>query len=473
MPRVEAGIDVAQLAEACEQQCGADEEHQRERNLGHHEHAERALTCTGRAAPFLLQGDIDVGARRVQRRHQPEDHARDERDAHREQQRPHVDVNLVRTRNRRCRGAREHVSQPRCQQGARDAAGKREQQALDDQLPDNAPASGAQRQSNRDLALTRRSAGEQQVRDIRARDQEHAPDRGKQHQHWCPCVADDLVFERHQRHAGEVLRGVVGGERCSRQLGDGQLACDARRETRVDGERVSLVRRRELRCQRLGHDEVDATHEGELRRQHADNDGRLALDAHCAADRVWRAAEAILPETIADEQHVSTPRLLVFAGKGTAGDRRQAEQRKELCGYPQRRQSIGRAVDGHGEPRIAEDRGVLDDAAAARPRQVFLCGDDRPLESRLGPGFADDEQPIRIGEGERPQQHRIGRAEHRRGRANAEREDHERRRCEARAAQEHAGRESQVFQHEIVLFGSDGRHRIHAEHASCGEPFRD
>ena len=53
---------------------------------------------------------------------------------------------------------------------------KREQQAFREQLPDDAPPRGAKRQSDANLALASDAAREQQVRDVRATDQQDQPE---------------------------------------------------------------------------------------------------------------------------------------------------------------------------------------------------------------------------------------------------------------------------------------------------------
>ena len=59
-----------------------------------------------------------------------------------------------------------------------------EDDAFDEQLLHDAPAAGAHRQSDRDLALPRRGARQQQAGEVRARDQQHhAGDRGQDQQH--------------------------------------------------------------------------------------------------------------------------------------------------------------------------------------------------------------------------------------------------------------------------------------------------
>ena len=63
-----------------------------------------------------------------------------------------------------------------------DAAGEREQQALDQQLPDDAPARRAHRVAHRHLARPRRRARQQQVGDVGAGDEQHEADRAHQRQ---------------------------------------------------------------------------------------------------------------------------------------------------------------------------------------------------------------------------------------------------------------------------------------------------
>ena len=58
---------------------------------------------------------------------------------------------------------------------ARESAEARKQQALGDHLPDEPPAARAERRANGHLALPRRRAHEQQVRDVHAGEQQHEP----------------------------------------------------------------------------------------------------------------------------------------------------------------------------------------------------------------------------------------------------------------------------------------------------------
>ena len=61
-----------------------------------------------------------------------------------------------------------------------DAAGEREQHALDQRLRDDLPPRRADRQAHRGLAAARDRAREQQVGDVGARDQQHEPAHAEQ-----------------------------------------------------------------------------------------------------------------------------------------------------------------------------------------------------------------------------------------------------------------------------------------------------
>ena len=61
-------------------------------------------------------------------------------------------------------------------------------------------ATRAERETDRHLAMPRRRAREQHVRDVRAGDEQHEPDGAEQHQECRADVADDHGVERRDRH---------------------------------------------------------------------------------------------------------------------------------------------------------------------------------------------------------------------------------------------------------------------------------
>ena len=132
---------------------------------------------------LFAQRAIELRPRRLQRRHEPEHDRRRQSEAGREQ--PDAEVGLGRDRARHAferHHAEQQIADPDREHQSDDAAGDREHEALGERLADQPAASGAERQPHRDLLLPRRRAAQQQVGDVRARDQQHEADHGHQHE---------------------------------------------------------------------------------------------------------------------------------------------------------------------------------------------------------------------------------------------------------------------------------------------------
>ena len=82
---------------------------------------------------------------------------------------------------------------------AEHAAGERQHDALGQQLADDAAAAGADRRADRDLAPPAGRAHQQQVRDVRARDQQHEADGAGEHRAASAHVADERFLKRRPR----------------------------------------------------------------------------------------------------------------------------------------------------------------------------------------------------------------------------------------------------------------------------------
>ena len=74
------------------------------------------------------------------------------------------------------------------------AAGDRQQHAFGHELPEQPAAAGAKRRAHRELAVTCLGARQQQVREVRAGDQQHEADRGLQHPDRAAGAAEDLLL---------------------------------------------------------------------------------------------------------------------------------------------------------------------------------------------------------------------------------------------------------------------------------------
>ena len=89
------------------------------------------------------------------------------------------------------------------------AAGDGQLEAFGEQLLHEPRTGGTQRHPNRQLSLPRGGAGEQQVTDVRARDQEHDRDARHQHDENLSILAAQIDFRRREASAeidGEKAR---------------------------------------------------------------------------------------------------------------------------------------------------------------------------------------------------------------------------------------------------------------------------
>ena len=237
------------------------------------------------------------------------------------------------------------IEQPRADDRdaeADDAAGGGEQQALDQQLPHDAPARRAHRVAHRDLARPCRRARQQQVGDVGAGDQQDEADRAHQGQeHDADRAGVEAFVERLDDADGELL--VAG--RMSRgqalddavELGPRLRGGDAGLQAREHGEvadvaAAALLRRRDRRHPQLGVGrELDAG------RHHADHRGRLAVDADRQAEHAAIAAVARLPQRVAEDHHALGARLVVAAPEAAAEEHRLAQDVEGVGGDPDAR----------------------------------------------------------------------------------------------------------------------------------------
>ncbi len=172
---VETLVDGEQPVEAAQEQAGADEQGERERHLGHDERAAQALAGrpAGGPARAFFHHLGQVRPRGAQRREEAEEQPREEGQGQRETQDLRIDRGLGEPRHAaRAERAQTRHAGPGHEHTAA-AANERQQQALDQQLPHEAPARRAERRPDGDLPPPHRRAREQQVRHVGARDEEH------------------------------------------------------------------------------------------------------------------------------------------------------------------------------------------------------------------------------------------------------------------------------------------------------------
>ena len=179
MQRIEPGINREQMLQATQQQSGAHQQHEGERDFGHNQSSAQPLVTTSGSMRALLQSELQVPARRMQRRNKPDHHPDHCRDSERESEDCAVNANRAYPRQS---GWTERHKRPYTE--FRDDHSKRaaqygKQQALGEQLPNHPRSSRAQRDSYRKLAASLCPASQQQIRHISGGDREHQHDRAK------------------------------------------------------------------------------------------------------------------------------------------------------------------------------------------------------------------------------------------------------------------------------------------------------
>ena len=151
--------------------------------------------------------------------------------------------------------------------------------------------------------------------------------------------------------------------------------------------------------------------EGEARRHHANHLGRLVAEENGPADDTRIAAEASVPETVAEDGDARRVRTVVICGDDASEQRADAEQREELrrhhlrlqarrisgLGQRQRRRAPG------GEPLDRAALGLPVDPVRRRHRQV-AARRVNPLAGLDVEGFVDGDQPVAARIRQRPQQ---------------------------------------------------------------------
>ena len=120
-----------------------------------------------------------------------------------------VDGNRREPREARRRQRLKELRAPRRDQQACGAADQAEQQAFGQHLAQQSTPPGAERRPNRELALPRGGAREQQVRDVGAGDQQDEAHRTEQDDQRPLDVTHDLFVHRHEADSGPGVRWIL------------------------------------------------------------------------------------------------------------------------------------------------------------------------------------------------------------------------------------------------------------------------
>ena len=299
-------------------------------------------------------------------------------------------------------------------------ASTRDERALRQDLPGQAAASGAERAPDRHLLRAAGRAREQQVRHVRAGDQEQEPHGAQQHQQRRAHVAHDDVLERahqeplhrprvlglHPRGDGGDFRAAALDRHARRQLGEEPQAAPAAAVHAV----AQRERRPHLRAARPERREVEA------RRHHAHDRVRRSVEAHRASQHGRVPRERPPPQRVPEQDDVLAARLLLLGRERAPQERARARHLQDPGRQAQPGHRLGAAV--RGQVRMPE----LGDTHRAERRRVRSDLAERRGRDRVASVVQHDGQPLGLRVRQRLQQDRVHRTEDDRGRPDPERQ---------------------------------------------------
>ena len=291
------------LAEAAVHEQRDDEQYDGHGDLSADEHG--ASPAAPPARPDAVAGFHHGGqirTRRLNRRHEAEDHRAGHGDDEADRERAAIHLNRERDgKIRRQFDLPEQRHAGVADAEPRDTARQGEQQALRHQLPCEAAAAGADGEAQRHLACARGRPARQETRDVGTCDEQHRERERRQHRkqrrvRWI-FRHSRLQFGAHCEPAILVRVGIralqIRGDRCQfrlrRSLRDSgpQPSLDLEIPGVARLERTGLGIAHQTRRHHQRHEEIGSNvlvHAGEFGRRHADHGQLVAVDAQAAAE---------------------------------------------------------------------------------------------------------------------------------------------------------------------------------------------
>jgi hypothetical protein len=279
-------------------------------------------------------------------------------------------------------------------------------------------------------------AGQEQVGDVDAHDEQHDRGGGHQQEERVTDVAHHLIVQRpegdaerhrHRRLPAELrLKRVEFRRRlrhgCARREPPEHRIAEGRRLfARAEGNRPEEVNPVGEPHQR---GELAATREPEGGWQHAHDVVRLAVEKYRTADDGGGSAEALAPDGVRQEHHLLTPRRVFIIPERAAEGGLHAEETEQIGGHPRRRDArrLAGARQREGDGRQRREFAA---APAALPpgHEVDRAGrQGRILMPQLLDDFLEQEQVAAVPVRGRREQERVDHGEHRGGGREPERQ---------------------------------------------------
>jgi hypothetical protein len=305
----------------------------------------------GRGTRALTKGVEHLGAHGLHGGRQREQHGGRRRESSRNEQRAGLQVEVIPAGHEALNalgngGARGGDAGHRERHG-RQRRNTGEQAALDQELPQDAPAAGPERHAHGQLLLALGAAREQQVRDVRAAEQQQQERRRLPHRHevrgaWIAHAA----VEREHRHGPVGVRLRIRlplGLDQRLHLGVGALQRDAVGQPAHHDQPPAIAAVHHVLVEDERHPEPGAHRDAEARRRHADHDRGCVVDQDRPAHDVGIRRVAHAPQHVAEDDDARS------AGHGLGGEEVASERER----HPQRGQEVPRDEAGRHGLRIA------------------------------------------------------------------------------------------------------------------------
>src|SRR5262245_6180210 len=183
----------------------------------------------------------------------------------------------------------------------------------------------------------------------------------------------------------------------------------------------------------------------ESRRHYADDRPRPAIRADRGPDHIAPAAEARLPELMAEHNDCVIAIQIFAGGERSPEERLSAERRKDVGGRQEPGELERLAVQQDVQTRGSDHAQVLEGTVSLAPFYEVGGGDNAPHLAAADVGFPDRHDAIGIAIRQWLQHHAANHAEDGGGGPDAQRQSDDGRDGEARRANERAGGETEVL----------------------------
>src|SRR5579864_3717116 len=299
--------------------------------------------------------------------------------------------------------AHAHKAEGQAQQATTEGKGY----AFRQHLPDDVAAAGAQSGTGGQLAFAAGGAHEQKVGHIRAGDKQDQTNRSQQDQQGRTSVANYALFQGNRAEAvlrverARISAAILLGGKLQLGIGHGQR--NARFEPGCYYEVIGHVLRREIEL--IRQPEIPALLGNEAASDYAHHLIALAVKLDISADDVLITAEAALPQSVAEDNHMAAMRAILGGGEGAAREDGCAQQAKIIAGHMDALHLLRLPAAGEVESgtSLVVSGDILENAGLLMP-DIELGHAGAPKRS-LRPGFHQLHQRLRLGIGERLQQH--------------------------------------------------------------------